>query len=63
MAKQHKEKPVVDKQEYHVIDFLNRCKINRNQYEIYMKKYESAGVKTLVEWEVVTGLKMIKLDF
>jgi len=42
---------------FHIYDFLVRCRINRSQHEIFYKKYEGNGLKTLAEWEKITKLK------
>lgn len=50
------EQKIVEEVKFHVRDFLLKTKAMRDEFNIFEKKFFSLGVKTIEEWEKLTGL-------
>lgn len=55
------KKTKTDEVEYHVYDFVIRTKLNRNAQEVIEKKYSNSGLKTIKEWEELTGVEVLSI--
>lgn len=51
----------IEEEQFHIYDFLIRTKLTRNQEDIFVKKYESAGLKTIKEWQDLTGKQILEI--
>lgn len=51
---------VVEEVKFHVRDFLLTTKAMRDEFNILEKKFLAFGLKTIAEWEKLTGLGVKK---